>query len=43
MLSYICLIWIGNRLNAPAWYNILIVIAILFRVFVSGTELGSKK
>ena len=43
MLGYICLIWIGNRLNAPTWYNILIVIAIMLKVFTSGMELGNMK
>lgn len=38
MLAYICLIWIGNRLNAPTWYYILIYISIFFKVFTSGME-----
>ncbi len=33
MLSIICLYWIGLQLNAPIWYNAVLLICLFFSVY----------
>lgn len=40
MISFICLVWVGFRLNAPTWYFVLLGFGILIDTLDLGIELG---
>ena len=42
MITCICLIWVGLRLNAPAWYFVLLCFGILIKILDLGIKLGKS-
>ena len=40
MVAIICLFWIGSVLSAPTWYNVLLAIALAFRLICFGIEVN---
>lgn len=44
MITFICLLWVGTRLNAACWYYVILGIGITFRLLSSlkDAELNKK-
>jgi hypothetical protein len=42
MLIIPCLIWIGNALEAPAWYYALLIITLVIKIISYGLDMYNK-
>ena len=42
MITCTCLIWVGLRLNVPAWYFVLLCFGILIKILDLGIKLGKS-
>ena len=50
MILTICLLWVGVKLDAPTWYNVLLYIALslqttnlFMKIYNSGVKNGKKE
>ena len=42
MVSFICLIWVGLKLQAPTWYFVLLIFGFVIRLLDIGIKLGKN-